>query len=282
MTTAAGALRDSESPAAVFDRAKFARLGPARRVWAVAAIHGEAERLKRLHVELGDRLAPGDRLVYHGNYLGYGHDILGTLDELVRFRRAMLARRNAFACDVAFLRGAQEEMWHKLLQLQLALEPAQVLAWMAQRGVDASIRAYGFDPETGMGCARGSVLALTRWTSGLRESMRAHPGHYELLHALKRAAFTEDGGLLFVHSGIDPGRPLAAQGDALWWGAGGFASIAEPYAGFIRVVRGYDPRRGGMAETRFTVTIDAGCGFGGPLVAGCFDAAGIPVDRIEA
>ncbi|MEX2648058.1 MAG: hypothetical protein WD673_03490 [Alphaproteobacteria bacterium] len=282
MVTAAGGLRDSEGPATVLDRAKFARLGAGRRVWAVAAIHGEAARLAALHAALAPRLAPSDVLVYLGNYLGHGAGIVAVLDELVRFRRVALARPGAFACDVAFLRGAQEEMWHKLLQLQLALEPAQVLGWMLRRGVDASIRAYGFDPETGMGTARSSVLALTRWTSGLREAMREHPGHYELLHGLKRAAFTADRGLLFVHAGLDPSRPLAAQGDALWWGGGGFGALTEPYAGFRRVVRGFDPRGQGPAESVVAITIDAGCGFGGPLAAVCFDPTGATVDRIEA
>jgi serine/threonine protein phosphatase 1 len=282
MIEGAGALRDREGPAAVLDRAKFTRLGLARRVWAVGAVHGEADRLKAVHRALGERMAPGDRLVYLGNYLGRGPDIVAVVDELLAFRRAVLSRRNAFVCDVAYLRGAQEEMWHKLLQLQLAMEPAQVLAWMIQRGVDASVRAYGFDPEGGMGAARSSVLSLTRWTGGLREAMRTHPGHDEFLHSLKRAAFTGEGGLLFVHSGLDPSRPLAAQGDALWWGSGGFSAIAGAYAGFRRVVRGFDPRQGGVAETAYTLTVDGGCGFGGALVAACLDDAGALIDRIEA
>ncbi|MFQ5985203.1 MAG: hypothetical protein ACE5LL_06775 [Alphaproteobacteria bacterium] len=35
----------------------------ATRVWAVAAIHGQAERLERVHGELERRFTPGDRLV---------------------------------------------------------------------------------------------------------------------------------------------------------------------------------------------------------------------------
>ena len=54
------------------DRDKFAVLRKSRRVWAVAAIHGEAEKLATLHRALEPRIVAGDRLVYLGNYLGHG------------------------------------------------------------------------------------------------------------------------------------------------------------------------------------------------------------------
>jgi len=266
----------------MLERSKFATLRAARRVWAVGAIHGEAERLGALHEALWPRLRHGDRLVYLGNYLGYGAGILGVLDQLLAFRRAFIARPGAFVSDIAFVRGAQEEMWHKLLQLQMALDPSQVLAWMARRGVDATVRAYGGDITAGMAAARSSVVLLTRWTTMLREATRARPGHYDLLNALKRAALTHGGELLFVHAGLDPERPLEAQTDALWWGAGGFARLAEPYGGFRVVVRGFDPARQGMRLGRPTATLDGGCGFGGVLAAACFDLAGEVVDTIEA
>ena len=66
---------------------KFARLRRARRIWAVAAIHGEATRLTRLHDLIAARFADGDRLVYLGNYLGRGSAIAATIDELLDFRR---------------------------------------------------------------------------------------------------------------------------------------------------------------------------------------------------
>jgi serine/threonine protein phosphatase 1 len=273
-------LRDSEGPAAL-DRSRFGVLRVGRRVWAVAAIHGEAERLLALHAALAGRFAAGDRLVYLGNYLGRGAGIVATLDAMLAFRRELLARPAVFACDLCYLRGAQEEMWHKLLQLQLALDPGQVLAWMIKRGVDATIRAYGGDPETGLSSARAGVLGLTRWTGSLREAMRARAGHDDLLHALKRAAFTEGGELLFVHAGLDPERPLDAQGDILWWG-GGFERIRTAYGGFRLVVRGFDPLRQGLATDPPAATLDAGCGFGGPLVAACFDLSGALADLIEA
>jgi hypothetical protein len=173
-----------------------------RRVWAVAAIHGEAQRVGALHARLAPCLNAGDRLVYLGNYLGYGSSPAATIDALLLFRRLFLARRNAFPGDIAFLRGSQEEMWQKLLELQFAPNPREVLPWMLEHGLDQTLASYGADAREGMAACREGVLALTRWTASLRAAIEARAGHRQFLSALRRAAFTEDGSLLFVHSGI--------------------------------------------------------------------------------
>ncbi len=68
--------------------------------------------------------------------------------------------------------------------------------------------------------------------------MNATPGHADFLAALMRAAFTDDGQLLFVSAGVDPSLPLAAQVDSLWWGSAGFmtleAPVSLPYDGYAR------------------------------------------------
>ncbi|SVD03386.1 uncharacterized protein METZ01_LOCUS356240, partial [marine metagenome] len=77
----------------------IAVLKAARRVWAVSAVHGEVDRLRAIHNQLEQHFTPGDRLVYLGNYLGYGPRIIETVDELLLLRRAMLARFNLFDGD---------------------------------------------------------------------------------------------------------------------------------------------------------------------------------------
>ncbi|HEX7968627.1 MAG TPA: hypothetical protein VF502_10425, partial [Stellaceae bacterium] len=260
----------------------FARFKRARRVWAVAAIHGERARLAALHLKLAARLDRGDRLVYLGGYLGHGPDIAGTLDELLAFRRLFLARRHAFPGDIAFLRGSQEEMWQKLLQLQFAPNPREVLQWMLDHGLGATLAAYGGDVRQGLAAARDGALALTRWTTSLRAALDARPGHRQLLTHVKRAALTEEGTLLFVHAGIDPTKPLQLQGDALWWGGANILELAAPYGGFRRVVRGHDRHHGGLVERPYAASIDGGSGFGGPLLAACFAADGTLIDSLQA
>ena len=264
------------------DRRKFAKLRAAVRVWAVSAIHGKAGRLERLHMDLWRRLAVGDRIVYLGNMIGRGPAIRETLGGLLDFRRAFLARPEVFACDLVYLRGGQEEMWHKLLQLQFANDPPGVLSWMLEQGVGATLEAYGIDIERARQTTHSGTLPLTRWTGRTRKAMQARPGHFQLLGALRRAAYSEDENLLFVNAGLDPTRPLEAQFDSFWWGGGGFDRITEPYGRYRRVVRGHDPAHPGFLETDYTLTIDGGCGFGGPLLAACLTPDGQVVDRIEA
>ncbi len=202
----------------------FAVLKGAARVWAVASIHGETARLEKLHRALWERLESRDRLVYLGNYLGRGGDILGALDELLRFRKRVLARPGVEPEDIVHLRGSQEEMWQKLLQIQFAVGPNQVLDWMLEQGAGATLSAYGGDVEVARDRFRQGPLAVTRWTGEIRANIRAHPGHEDLLSSFRRAALTDDGALLFVHAGVDPTRPLSEQGDTF----GGAAVILAP------------------------------------------------------
>jgi hypothetical protein len=264
----------------ISDTERFARLGRPKRVWAVGAVHGDIRRLTTLHDHIAPRFEPGDRLVYLGNILGRGAAISETIDELLLFRRELLAMPGMLVDDIVYLRGAQEEMWQKLLQVQFAPNPGEVLQWMMQQGVDATLRTYGGRPEDGFIAARDGAMALTRWTNRLRDAMRAAPGHNSLYAAIKRAGFTDDG-VLLVSAGLDISRPLAAQGDSFWWSSTAFTKIDQPYEGFRRIIRGYDKTNGGVKIAAVTACLDGGCGRGGSLVAGLFNPAGDVLDIIE-
>jgi serine/threonine protein phosphatase 1 len=261
---------------------RFAALTGRRRVWAVSAVHAEVRRLEAIHDAIEKRLEPRDAIVYLGNMIGRGAAVFETIDELLSFRRAFIARHAAFALDLVYLRGSQEEMWQKLLELQFAPNPGEVLRWMLDHGVGPTLAAYGIDHNQGLAAARDGALTLTRWTNAIRAKVNAAPGHANLLTSLRRAAFTGGDELLFVHAGLDPTRPLPAQHDAFWWGGAGFLDMAEPYAGYRKVVRGFDRHHGGLQVTPFAVSLDRGCGFGGPLICACFDLDGTVLDSFEA
>ena len=259
----------------------FATLTNPRRVWAIGAIHADLAALQALHAELAGRLETGDRLVYLGNLIGRGPASVGVIDEVLAFRRQFLARFGAFVDDHVILRGAQEEMWRKLAQLQFAPAPAEVLSWMLEHGVDQTLQSYGIDANDGLGCCREGAVAITRWTSGLGASIRRHAGHEEFFTAIRRAAFTSGGELLLTAAGIDPDRPVSEQGDSFWWDTGGFSKISAPWRGYIRLIRGCDSQNHKPEVAEVIATLDGGAGFGGNLHAACFTLDGKPADWIQ-
>jgi len=265
------------------NQAPIAVLRGARRIWTVGAIHGDIARLRSLGDKLLPLFEPGDRLVFLGNYLGYGTSISETIDELLRMRRAFLARRPFVHIeDIVFLRGCQEEMFRCLLELQFAVDPARVFEWAVGRGAGPTIGAYGGDQNAGLACARDGPRAMTRWTGGLREGLRQHDGHALLISSLHWAACTQDQKILFVSSGLDTTKPIGAQSDSFWWAGRSFASITSPYGDFDKIVRGFDPAQGGFKETPFTITVDGGCGFGGHFMAVCLSPSGAILQQIAA
>lgn len=273
--------------AALLGGNKFAALGSPKRIWVIGSCHGEVEKLQMLHDEIGNLFQPGDRLVYLGNFIGIGEKVIETVNELLDFRRALLAMPGMLATDIVYLRGGQEEMWSKLLQIQFAPNPVEVMNWMLKQGTEPILLAYRGNPQQGLAAARDGVMAMTRWTSLLRSEIRTRPGHEALFSALRRAAFTgqetagRHGQLLFVNAGLDLAKPLHNQGDAFWWGAPNWGNITKPYGPFSKIIRGFDPAHGGAAMTTHTLTIDGGAGFGGPLVGACLTPQGEVIDIIE-
>lgn len=263
----------------------YANLGAPTRVWAISAIHGELDKITRLHDALLTRFMPGDRIVYLGNYTGYNDQAAATIDEILAFRRMILSVPGVLPEDFVYLRGRQEEMLDKLLQIQFAPDPRDVLDWMLDNGLQPTLASYGISVEEGRACTREGIMATTRWTSRVRQRIKAHAGHDTFLTHLRRAAFTdvvpENAPLLFVNAGIDARRPLHQQGDSLWWNTQSFNRLEHAYAPFRRIIRGYDPDRQGVHINGVSATLDGGCGFGGELVCAGWSCRGEAFDVIR-
>ena len=237
--------------------------------------------MARLHDVLAKDVAPGDRVVYLGNLLGIGGNGAAVIDEVLRFRRLMLMLPGAEPWDVVVLRGAQEEMWRKLLQLQFAVAPAEVLEWMLQQGLETTLAAYGGNIADARHAVRLGPLAITRWTGSLRDTMHAQDGHEAFMASLRRFAIDDAQQLLFVSAGIDPARPLDGQRDSFWWDEAGFDALSRPYGGFTCVVRGHDSKRRGVQIEPHRFSLDGGAGIGGNLAVVCLNPEGEILHRIE-
>jgi len=266
------------------DDNRYGLLTNAKRIWAIGSIHGEVDTLQSVHKTLISKFRRGDKLVYLGNYFGNSDFNKETFNELLVARRKLMSLPEVFMPeDFVYLRGAREEMFFKALQIQFAPNPVEVMDWLLDHGLASSLAAYGESEKTARGIVRQGTMALTRWTNGIRRTIQACPGHLELTSSLKRACFTGDGKLLFVHASIDPSRPLTMQKDQFWWDNGNFDKIDEKFSDFSKVIRGYDHAKGGIQlDRQFTATVDGGCGRGGKLHAICFSPDGVKHDEIKS
>lgn len=236
------------------------------RTWALGALASDDAALDRFSAILLERWTRGDRLVVLGNMLGEAGSPTRTLDGLLWLRRKILARPGAEIEDFVFLRGAIEEMWHKVLQLQFAMGPLDVLDWMLARGLAATIEAYGHSVAEGRAACRNGPLAIARWTAGLRERQGLQPGHGELMNSLARAALSADGAVVYSAAGVDPTRPLAEQADAFWWSNQSDETLESSLeratdGGWLtvrRVVRGSGPPRHSPAVVGRVLTVSDG------------------------
>lgn len=264
------------------DSEKFGCLDQSQRIWAVGAIHGEIESLRILHLDILARYQTGDRIVYLGNYFGNKQSAIETLNELLLARRKFMAAGEVSPPNsLVYLRGAREEMLTKLLQLQFAPNPAEVMDWLLEHHMGAVIECYGTKANVARAIAREGTLSISKWTGSLRRSINHHAGHTALLSNLKRAAFTREGKILFVHASVDVSRPLNMQKDNFWWDNGRFDGINDAYNGFSRIVRGYDHSNKGLClDHPHRATVDGGSGRGGSLNAVCFSHEGDIVDHL--
>ena len=264
---------------------KFAELGAPRRVWSVAALHGDVDRLATLHDHIASRFQVRDRLVYLGNYTGVeSRNNLALFDELLAFRAALLSKTGVEPSDIIYLRGPAEESWQRLLRLQFAPVPTQGLDRALASGVESYLRMYGVSVNDTKSVARAGSMAITRWTNQLRALQRNHCGHESLFCSMRRAAYThaatDQKRVLFVPAGYDCSRALEDQGESLWWTPVAFRMAGRAQSQYSRIVRGFDSVNSGACLDEGAVTLDGGCGRGGPLLCGNFTTTGKLVDLV--
>ncbi len=217
----------------------FIELKNVNRIWAIGSIHSNFTSLKSIKNHILSNFQDGDKLIFLGNVIGIGEKAKETISSVLDLRFKLLARFNINPDEIIFLRGAQEEMFLKLMQLQIAPNPQDIVSWMFEHGVNKTIESYGFLKEDVEDIASQGTIAISKLTSKLNKSVISNKGHKDYYSNLKHAAFSSSRKILFVNRGVDISRPLSAQNDCFWWGYQNFSKINTPYNSFIRIVRGY-------------------------------------------
>ena len=217
----------------------FVEFKNTNRIWAVGSIHSNIDSFNLIKDHIVNNFKENDKLIYLGNIIGLGNRAAETISNVLSLRFNLMAKYQLNNEDIVFLRGAQEEMFHKLLQLQTAPNPQEIIEWIFTRGVDKTLESYKFNPKEIKKIASQGTMQISKWTSKLNLATISKAGHKEYFSNLKHAAFSESKKILFVNRGVDVTRPLSAQNDCFWWGYQNFSLINKPYNSFQRIVRGY-------------------------------------------
>ncbi len=223
----------------------FVEFKNTNRIWAVGSIHSNIDSFNLIKDHIVYNFKENDKLIFLGNVIGLGNEAAETISNVLSLRFDLMAKYRLNNEDIVFLRGAQEEMFHKLLQLQTAPNPQEIIEWMFSRGVDKTLESYKFNPKEIKKIASQGTIQISKWTSKLNLTTISKAGHKEYFSNLKHAAFSESKKILFVNRGVDVTRPLSAQHDCFWWGYQNFSLINKPYNTFQRIVRGYQSEHKG-------------------------------------
>ena len=126
----------------------FVELKTSNKIWAIGSIHSNLKSFKSIKEFILNNFELNDKLIFLGNVIGLGNNSKETLNSVIDLRFNLMSKFKLKPQSIVFLRGAQEEMFSKLLQLQLAPNPREIIEWMFEHGVNKTIRSYGFSDDT--------------------------------------------------------------------------------------------------------------------------------------
>jgi len=139
----------------------FIELKKSNKIWAIGSIHSNLKSFTSIKKFLLDNFEENDKLVFLGNVIGLGNDSKETLTSVIDLRFNLMSKFKLKPESIVFLRGAQEEMFSKLLQLQLAPNPNEIIEWMFDHGVNETIKSYGFSENEVKNIASSGTISIS-------------------------------------------------------------------------------------------------------------------------
>ncbi|MBH88442.1 MAG: hypothetical protein CMJ12_04690 [Pelagibacterales bacterium] len=265
----------------IYNNVRNHNLGCLDRVWVIGSVNGKAEQFQKICNQIVDKLDFKDRLVFTGNLLGRNINEINesrkVIDIALKLRSIFMSNNSFDIGDIVFLRGCYEELLDKSRELHMSPNPLELVDWMYSRGLDKILESYGISSSLLHRAARDGAGALSRASVEINMAIDKNPGHINYMSSLKRLAHNEEKTLLFVSAGLARDKPLEHQSEELWWG-GGFSDLDKPFNNLLRVVRGYDPKGGGAASGKISVTLDGG---EDQVFAALFNREGQILDTIQ-
>lgn len=215
-----------------------------KRHYAIGDVHGEAERLARLHeaIAVDHAREGGEALIVHlGDLIDRGPDSRGAIERAMQIESAPPPR--------AMARSVLGN--HEVMMLEALDDPFREGHWLSQGGA-----------ETAASYERANFLALD-WKDAIDA---AHIRWLKKLPTLLR-----DGDTVFVHGGIDPASFPHCKDEVRLWTRSEkfFDTMAWPKRRELQdivVVHGHTPTDDFRPDVRWRrINVDTGAVFGGPL-----------------
>ena len=144
---------------------KFLELQKTNKVWAIGSLHSSLESFYSIKKYILSNFEIGDKLIFLGNVIGFENKSKEIITEVLKLRFALMAKYKLKNKDIVFLRGAQEEMLSKLLQLHIAPNPTEILDWVFSHGVYQTIISYGFNPDEFRKIALQGAIQINKLTT---------------------------------------------------------------------------------------------------------------------
>ena len=128
----------------------------------MGSLHSSIESFQSIKKYILSNFKNGDKLIFLGNIIGFNNQSKEIITDVLNLRFNLMAKFNLDHEDIVFLRGAQEEMFSKLLQLQIAPNPREIIDWIFSHGVDQTLASYNFEPDQFRNIAtQGTCLLYT-------------------------------------------------------------------------------------------------------------------------
>lgn len=220
--------------------------------FAIGDVHGEADKLRRLHASILERITFEGRaakIVHLGDYVDRGPDSRGVIETVMELEARY---NNDPAVEVISLMGNHEQM---MLDAYDASRVEDAGSWWAQGGAQTA-DSYASGPGRGNADWRASVPAQ----------------HISWMRRLTGIYYDKERRLAFVHAGIDPSRfPEEDLNIYLWTRSLRFFDQQQwPDRDELKdltVVHGHTPKSVMPEVFPHRINVDTGAVFGGPLTA---------------
>ena len=93
----------------------FVELEKSDKIWAIGSIHSNLQSFNLIKKYILKNFKIGDKLIFLGNVIGLGNQSKETLSSMIDLRFNLMSKFKLKPESIVFLRGAQEEMFSKLL-----------------------------------------------------------------------------------------------------------------------------------------------------------------------